>query len=362
MNHHEQYQRKVGRAAVVNPANRFERIVCEDDFAHLEDNSEKSKVRLRVPTELIPDQSRSIIVENESPDIPFRYSINPYRGCEHGCAYCYARPGHEMLGMNAGMDFETKILVKQKAAELLRDELNRPSWHGDQIVLSGVTDCYQPVERRLLLTRRLLEVLLEARQATGIITKNALVLRDLDLLKNLATWNLLHVNVSITSLDAGLTRKLEPRTSIPSARLAAMEALSEAGIPVGVMIAPVIPGLNDQELPAILEAAREVGARAANYQLVRLPLSVLPVFTSWLAANFPESQTRIESLIRQTRDGQLSDSQFGRRHRGQGTYAAQIQQIFAVFRRKYGLDFPLPPVDCTQFRPPRNSKGQMRFF
>ena len=267
-----------------------------------------------------------------------------------------------MLGMNAGMDFETKILVKQQAAELLRDELKRPSWHGDQIVLSGVTDCYQPVERRLLLTRHLLEVLLEARQATGIITKNALIRRDLDLLKNLAAWNLLHVHVSITSLDAGLTRKLEPRTSIPSARLAAIEALSEAGIPVSVMIAPVIPGLNDQEVPAILEAAREVGACSANYQLVRLPLSVLPVFRSWLAANFPESQARIETLIRQTRDGQLNDSQFGRRHRGQGTYAAQIQQTFAVFRRKYELDCPLPPVDCTQFRPPRISKGQMRFF
>ncbi|MEX2188403.1 MAG: PA0069 family radical SAM protein, partial [Pirellulales bacterium] len=297
----------VGRAAQLAPANRFERTRLIDDFEQLDHAGEASDER-RLPTEFFADDAKTIIRENNSPDIPFRYSINPYRGCEHGCAYCYARPGHETLGLNAGIDFETKILVKHNAAELLRRELSRPSWSAEWIAISGVTDCYQPVERRLQITRACLEVLAEARQPCGIVTKNALVTRDLDLLAAMAAAWTVQVAVSVTTLDPQLARSLEPRTSSPAARLAAIAELTAAGVPVRVMAAPIIPGLNDQELPAILKAARSAGAAAASYTLLRLPLTVRPVFEDWLARNAPLKKARIEALIRDTRSGRMSDS------------------------------------------------------
>ena len=354
--------RYVGRASDHQTPNRFERVRLEDDWEQLEYEEVANGRRVDCATQLLPDTSRTLIRENDSPDIPFRYSINPYRGCEHGCAYCYARPGHETLGMNAGIDFESKILVKYDAARLLREELCRRTWQGGVIAISGVTDCYQPVERRLRLTRACLEVIHEARQAIGIITKNTLVLRDFDLLVSMARMNLVHVNVSVTTLDTQLARSMEPRTATPCARLRAMRKLTEAGVPVRVMIAPVVPGLTDHELPRILQAAREAGASAAGIQLLRLPLSVAPVFMDWLTAACPGKKDRVVRLIRETRGGRLNDAQFGRRMRGEGSYAAGIRRIFSVFAKKYGLDQPLPPLDCSLFRAPRPRDGQLRLF
>ncbi|HVX59631.1 MAG TPA: PA0069 family radical SAM protein [Pirellulales bacterium] len=351
-----------GRGAEGDPPNRFIATHLEETFEDREHDEDLLADRRVVPTEFLPDNSRTIIRENDSPDIPFRYSINAYRGCEHGCAYCYARPTHETLGLGAGLDFETKVLVKHDAAALLRHELGRSGWRCETIVMSGVTDCYQPAERRFSLTRALLEVMNEANQPVGIITKNALVLRDLDLLAPMAARRLAHVYLSVTTLDADLARSLEPRTSSPAAKLAAIRTLSDAGVPVGVMTAPIIPGLNDHETPAILAAAREAGARSAGYVLLRLPLNVEPVFRQWLATHLPDKQARIEGLIRSTRQGKLNESQFGRRMRGHGEYAAQIARNFTVFRRKHGLDQPLPELDCSQFRPPRSPSGQMMLF
>ncbi|REK12082.1 MAG: radical SAM protein [Planctomycetota bacterium] len=351
----------IGRSAGVAPPNRFERIHVEEDFEQL-DASDESLEPGRLPTEFLPDQSRSVIVSNNSPDVPFRYSINPYRGCEHGCAYCYARPSHELLGMNAGLDFESRILVKFDAAARLRGELADPKWSGDFIAISGVTDCYQPAERRFRITRGCLKVMLEARQALGIVTKNALVARDLDLLASLAAANLAHVFVSLTTLDADLARMLEPRTATPAARLRAIRALSAAGVPTGVMTSPIIPGLNDQELPALLAAAKEAGARSASYILLRLPLAVRPIFEEWVTRSLPERAPRVLGLIRETRGGRMSDSRFGSRMSGQGPYAEGIEKTFQVFRKKHGLDRPLPPLDTTQFRPPHPTSGQLSLF
>ncbi len=355
------HSRAIGRGAQIEPANRFETTHVEADFEHLSDDDILDDDR-RLATEFLDDQSRSVICENNSPDIPFRFSINPYRGCEHGCAYCYARPGHEFLGMNAGLDFESKILVKRDAARLLRGELNRPTWRCEPLAISGVTDCYQPAERDFKITRSILEVLDEANQPAGIVTKNKLVTRDLDILARMAARNLLHVFISITTLDAELARRLEPRTATPTAKLKAIRQLTEAGVPVGLMIAPVIPGLNDTEIPSILEAARDAGARAASWVLLRLPLAVEPIFADWLTRNVPEKKDRIESRIRATRDGGMSDSQFGTRLRGTGEYAEQIAQTFRVFKKKLGLDRGLADYDTTQFRPPATSTGQMTLF
>ena len=351
----------VGRAAVVNPVNRFESTRQVDDHSHLDPDESAAQPR-RVPTVFLPDESRQIFAENNSPDVPFRFSINPYRGCEHGCAYCYARCGHEFLGMNAGLDFESKIVVKFDAARLLRDALNQPDWEADVVSISGVTDCYQPAERRFRITRSLLEVMLEARQPLGITTKNALVLRDIDLLAPLARRNLVAVNISLTSLDQELTKVMEPRTSSPQARLKAIAQLTAAGIPVRVMTAPIIPGLNDHELPRLLTAAKEAGAQGACYILLHLPLSVEPVFLTWLRDKLPERREIVESRIKATRGGKYNDSRFGSRMKGEGAYAQSIGNTFNVFARKLGLDGPFPPLDQGQFRPPRTSSGQMRLF
>jgi DNA repair photolyase len=347
-----------GRGSQINPPNRFGGPWYEADLDAVEGDPEYRDQLRNLPTEYIPDNSKSIVSENDSPDIGFRYSINPYRGCSHGCSYCYARPFHEYLGWNAGLDFETKILVKEKAPQLLRDFLCRAKWQPELIAMSGITDCYQPAERYYRLTRACLEVAAEARQPIGIITKNALILRDLDILKSMAAANLVHVNLSITTLDADLARSMEPRTSTPAARLRAVKELSDAGVSVRVMIAPVIPGLNDAEIPAILKAAHEAGAKAAGYILLRLPLTVAPVFREWLERTQPSRLQRVEGRIRDARDGKLNDSEFGTRMRGTGEMAQQIGDMFRLFAKRFGLDRELPPCDCTLFRPP----GQMWLF
>jgi len=342
-----------GRGAPVSPANRFEKFSLERDEEWTEDDP--------LPrTQFLKDRSRSIIATNDSPDLGFDASINPYRGCEHGCIYCYARPTHEYLGFSAGLDFETKIMVKEKAPELLRAALMSPKWKPRILVSSGVTDCYQPVERRLQLTRRCLQVLSEFRNPVGIITKNHLVTRDIDILSELARYNAAHVTVSVTSLRHELARDLEPRTSMPKARLDAIRALSSAGISVGVNIAPVIPGLNDHEIPAILEACREAGARTAGYVLLRLPYAVAPLFEKWLEAHHPGSKEKILHRIRDVRGGRLYDSRWSVRQKGEGFYAEQLINLFKVSRRKAGYETSPPALSTSSFRRPDGP--QLRLF
>ncbi|MDX1945972.1 MAG: PA0069 family radical SAM protein [Pirellulaceae bacterium] len=354
--------RHIARGSNLAPPNRFEAVHGEADYEQLAADDELLADERRTPTVFLPDRAASLIRENDSPDIAFRYSINPYRGCEHGCAYCYARPTHETLGMNAGLDFETKILVKHDAAAILRKELNRPTWQAEPIVIAGVTDCYQPAERQFKLTRGLLEVLLEARQPAAIITKNSLVLRDLDLLAEMARRNLVGVALSITTLDAELARTLEPRTATPAARLRAICELSAAGVPVRVMTAPIIPGLNDAEIAPLLQAAAAAGARSAGYVMLRLPLAVAPVFRAWLREHRPLAADKVEGLIRELRGGQLNDSAWGARMRGTGPYADGIAASFRLFARKHGLDLESPPLDRSQFRPPRLDTAQRTLF
>lgn len=351
-----------GRGARKGPPNRFESTHVEDDFEHLSSADESLGEQRKVSTEFLEDITNTILSENKSPDIPFRWSINPYRGCEHGCTYCYARPTHEYLGFDAALDFESKIMVKHRAAELLSKELSRSTWTAEPIAISGVTDCYQPAERRFQLTRQCLQVMRDVHQPMMIVTKNALVCRDIDLLAPMAKSNLANVSVSLTTLERSLGRTMEPRTSTPEARLRTIHELTAAGIPVQVMVAPVIPGLNDREIPAILEAAHEAGAVAASYVLLRLPLTVEPVFLQWIEDHRPLAADRVAAHIRRTRDGQLNSSQFGKRMRGEGPYAEQIANLFRVFKRKTGLDQRLPPLDSSLFRPPANTSGQLRLF
>jgi DNA repair photolyase len=350
-----------GRSAADDPPNRFLTIHRQaDPDAELDEEDDPS--RQRVVTQFLPDRSESIVTENDSPDVPFRYSVNAYRGCEHGCSYCYARPTHEYLGLGAGLDFESKIFVKDRAPELLARWLARDGWQPEMICFSGITDCYQPAERTFELTRRCLQVAAEARQPVGIITKNRLVTRDLDVLAPMAERALVHVSLSITTLDEKLARRMEPRTSRPSARLEAIRELAAAGVPTRVMIAPIIPGLNDSEIPQILKAAREAGAGSAGHVLLRLSGAVRPVFLEWLSRSEPSHAARVEAAIRQTRAGKLNDTQFGRRMRGTGTRAEQIDQTFATFARRYELDRSLPEFDFSQFRPPQSAGGQLRLF
>ncbi len=346
----------------LDPPKRFERTHCVPDAEQLAWDDAPLDDPPRRPIEYLPDASASIVATNDSPDIPFRYSVNPYRGCAHGCAYCYARPYHDYLGLNAGLDFETKILVKHDAPRLLRDFLARDSWRGELIAFSGVTDCYQPAERQFRLTRGCLEVAAEAGQPVAIVTKNALVVRDLDLLQPMARRGTAAVSISLTTLDAPLARDMEPRTSTPQARLRAMQELATAGIPVQVMVAPIIPGLNDSEIPQILAAARDAGARSAGYILLRLPLAVADVFLEWLHRARPLQAPRVLGHIRQTRAGRLSSAQFGERMRGTGPLAEQIRRMFDVFAAKLGLQRRLPELRSDCFRHPRPSSGRMRLF
>ncbi len=346
----------------IDPPNRFETVHYDPDFEHVEWDQEHLRALTHRKIEYIADSSKSIVSENKSPDIPFRYSVNPYRGCVHACAYCYARPGHEYLGFNAGLDFETKIVVKRDAPRLLREFLSKKAWKPEPITFSGVTDCYQPAEREFRLTRQCLEVALECRQPVSVVTKNALVLRDLEIFKELAANHLVHVYLSITSLDPDLARDMEPRTSIPAARLRAVHMLADAGVPVGVMTAPIIPGLNDSEIPQLLEAAKAAGALAANYILLRLPTTVEPVFVEWLRRTQPLKAEKVLGRIKGTRNGNLSSSKWGERMVGQGQTAELIRDLFRIFSQKYGLDAKLPAQNCDDFRPPPPASGQLRLF
>jgi DNA repair photolyase len=347
----------------LNPPNRFQTTRKEADWEQLEWDTEylleQAKNR---KIQYLDDKSKSIVTENNSPDIRFRYSVNPYRGCVHACSYCYARPYHEYLGFNAGLDFETKILVKHDAPKLLEQFLARKNWEPEMISFSGITDCFQPAEREFKITRQCLEVASKANQPIGIVTKNALVVRDLDILAPMAAKRLVTVCVSVTTLDSALARTMEPRTSIPKARLRAISELAKAGIPTKVLVAPIIPGLNDNELPAILQAAKEAGAHGAGYVLLRLPLTVEPVFLEWLQRTQPDHKDRVLNRIRQCREGSLSDSKFGSRMRGSGEIAEQIKHMFQLFSRKYGLDQPLPELNCELFTPPRLDACQLRLF
>lgn len=345
----------------LDPPNRFQQFHAVPDSEHLEWDTEYLEGRFTRPIEYLTDASQSIVTQNDSPDIHFRYSVNPYRGCAHGCAYCYARNTHEYLGFNAGLDFETKIVVKHDAPRLLREFLARDTWKPEPIIFCGVTDCYQPAEREFRITRGCLEVARECHQPVSLITKNALVVRDLDILGEMAERSLAHVNLSVTTLDPQLARDMEPRTSIPAARLRAVETLAKAGVPVRVMMGPIIPGLNDSEIPQVLKAARDAGATDARYVLLRLPITVEPVFLEWLRRTQPLKAERVESLIRQTRGGKMYRSEWGERQRGTGLIAEQIEQLFQTFRKKLGFE-NLPPLDASQFVPPRPASGQLRLF
>ena len=335
-----------GRGATINPPNRFEQISLERDADWNPEDDPAPK------TQFLRDLSQSVITFNDSPDIPFRAGLNAYRGCEHGCSYCYARNTHEYLGFSAGLDFESKIMVKENAPELLRRELSSPRWEPQMLAMSGVTDCYQPIERKLQLTRKCLAVLAEFRNPVTIITKNHLVTRDIDLLRELAAHDAVVVYLSINSLDSELARKLEPRAASPKMRFSAVEALAKAGVPVGVLVAPVIPALNDHEMPAVLAASKAAGARWASTEIVRLPLTVAPVFQQWLEQNFPEKQEKVLNRIRSIRGGKLNDPRFGSRMRGEGIFAEQISQMFKVARRRAGLESGGPELSIDAFRRP----------
>jgi len=346
-------EKRRGRGAASNPANRFETLSYHSsDWDEPEDPAPQ--------TLFLKDDTRTIINYNDSPDVGFSASINPYRGCEHGCVYCFARPNHEYLGFSAGLDFESKILVKENAPDLLRRELLSPKWVPQVIAISGVTDAYQPVERRLQLTRRCLEVLVEFQNPVVIITKNELVTRDIDLLGKLAGLDGVLVFISVTSLDSELARELEPRASQPGRRLAAIEALSRAGIPTGALIAPVIPGLTDHEMPAIISAVAAGGAVAAGYVPLRLPYGVASLFDEWLTLHRPLQKEKILNRIRDIRGGRLNDPNFGTRLHGSGPYAEHISELFEVCCRKAGLNSSRPILSAKAFRRPGPS--QMRLF
>lgn len=335
-----------GRGASGNPANRFELIHYERDETASEEESPAPATRF------YRDHSRSLLVRNDSPDVGFEVSINPYRGCEHGCVYCYARPTHEYLGFSAGLDFETKILVKEDAPALLRKELASVKWQPQIVSVSGVTDPYQPIERRLGLTRRCLEVFAEFRNPVGVVTKSRLICRDSDLLAELARHQAATAFLSITTLDSELARRMEPRATQPAGRLAAIEELTRAGVPVGVLAAPVIPGLNDYELPSILKAAAKAGARCAGYVLLRLPHGLGPLFEQWLRQHYPERCDKVLSRLRDMRGGEIYNSRFGSRMRGEGILAEQIASLFAFGCRRAGISSRFPALSTTAFRRP----------
>lgn len=345
-----------GRAAGFNTPNRFASTNLEPLDVDIAYDDETPPV----PTTFYVDSSKSILAKNDSPDLPFTYSINPYRGCEHGCIYCYARPSHEYLGFSAGLDFETKIMVKMDAPLLLEETLNKKLWEPQMVAFSGNTDCYQPVERKLTLTRQCLEVFLNVRNPVGLITKNALVLRDIDILQEMARLNIVHVMLSITTLNPNLARRMEPRTSTPQQRLKAIEELAKAGIMVGVNAAPIIPGLTDEEIPGILRAAAEHGATSAGHILLRLPGAVEPLFLDWLQRELPDRAGKIINRIRDTRQGELSDAKFGSRMAGTGEIARTINELFKLNAQKFNLAKRWSGLSTDHFR--RSTNGQMEMF
>lgn len=345
-----------GRGTRENPSGRFEslsRVTEEEDYEALaqeEDISEGIQKKTCVHT----DSSKSIIATNDSPDVGMEASLNPYRGCEHGCVYCFARPTHEYLGLSAGVDFETQIFAKPNAPELLAQKLSSKSWEPKVLMLSGVTDCYQPLEKKMRITRGCLEVLNEFKNPASIVTKNHLVTRDIDIFQKMNEWRGIGIMMSITTLDGKLARLMEPRASQPSMRLRAIEMFAKYNIPVGVIIGPVLPGLTDHEIPAILKAASDAGATRAHYTMLRLPYGVKDLFQTWLLDHYPDRAEKVLNHVRDTRGGKLYDSSFETRMRGVGPYAENIASIFKLYKNKYGLSKHTPPLSCEHFR--RNAR------
>jgi DNA repair photolyase len=335
-----------GRGTAENPPNRFDKLVYEDDPDVLDPEAPGPS------TQYLRDTTKAIIATNQSPDVGFDASVNPYRGCLHGCSYCFARPTHEYLGFSAGVDFESKIMVKEDAPALLRRELSSPRWKPQTLGLSGVTDPYQPIEKKLGITRGCLEVLTEFRNPVAVITKNHLVTRDVDLLAELARHHAAAVFVSVTTLRPELQQVLEPRASPPSQRLRAIETLAKAGVPVGTLVAPVIPALTDHEIPAILEAVARAGAGFASYVILRLPWAVKDLFSRWLEDHAPERKERVLSRIRDIRDGKLNDPNFGSRMHGSGPFADEVDALFTIGCRKARLPGIRPTLSAEAFRRP----------
>ena len=348
-----------GRGAASNPANRFERLNVEPDPDAEPFPDELEEGPPRPKTVFYRDLSQTILNKNDSPDIPFDVSLNPYRGCEHGCIYCYARPTHEYLGFSSGLDFETKIMVKEDAPELLRKELSSARWKPQVVAMAGVTDCYQPIERKLSITRRCLEVFAEFRNPVGIVTKNAMVTRDIDLLQELSRYNASAVYVSVTTLDAELARRMEPRTTSPRQRLETISTLAAAGIRVGVMVAPVVPGLTDHEIMPILKAATDAGAKSAGYVMLRLPHALKELFDDWLKRWYPDSREKVLNRIKAVRDGELYRADFKTRMTGTGIFAEQARQQFHTACRKAGIDGNRFNLSTQSFRVPPSMDRQM---
>ncbi|WP_237065728.1 PA0069 family radical SAM protein [Microbulbifer guangxiensis] len=348
-----------GRGAVSNLAGRFasSTSTLENDGWDLEE-----ALPGRPQTMALPERAKSIIATNRSPDIPFDQSINPYRGCEHGCIYCYARPAHAYVDLSPGLDFETRLFFKPDAPALLEQALRKPGYRCSPIALGSNTDPYQPLERQHRITRQLLEVMLRFRQPVTIVTKGQLILDDLPLLAELARENLCRVAISVTTLDSELKRRLEPRTAGPAARLRIIEALSGADIPVAVMAAPMIPAINDGELEAILSAARDAGADQAAYILLRLPHEVAPLFRQWLQEHYPQRMTHVMSLVNQSRGGRDYDSDFTQRQTGSGVFAQLLQQRFRVACRQLGLNRRRRDLDCSRFALPPRAGDQQSLF
>ncbi len=343
-----------GRGAATNPPNRFERLHVERDGWTEADDPAPGTI-------LLEDRTRSALSRNDSPDVGYDVGLNPYRGCEHGCSYCYARPTHEYLGFSAGLDFETRILVKRAAPELLRAALASPRWRPQPIMLSGVTDPYQPAERRLRVTRRCLEVLAACRNPVSISTKSRLVVRDTDLLSDLARHHAARASLSITTLESDVQRVMEPRAASPARRLDAIRCLADAGVPVGVNVAPVVPGLTDHEMPFILEAAAEAGATFAHYVVLRLPWGVKDLFEDWLARHFPNRREKVLNRIREMHGGRLYDGRFAVRGRGVGPWADHLHALFRVQASRLGLGRP-PELSSTSFRRPADVAAQTDLF
>jgi DNA repair photolyase len=347
-----------GRGARSNATSRF----VEAKNEAFDDGWEPDEEAPKLTTTVQPMRSKTVIARNDSPDVGFARSINPYRGCEHGCIYCYARPAHAYLGLSPGLDFETRLFFKPEAGALLARELSAPRYRPELIHIGGDTDPYQPIERRLKVTRAVLETLQRFSHPFSIITKSALIQRDLDIMGPMAADNLVRAAVSVTSLDRKLARSMEPRASTPERRLTAIRALADAGVPVAVMFAPVIPGLNDHELEAVLEAAAAAGARTAGYVALRLPLEIADLFQEWLATDHPGRAAKVMSLVRQMRGGQTYNSQWRTRMKGTGPLADLLAQRFKAAQRRYGLDGPQPQLDVTKFHVPPQTGDQLGLF
>ncbi|WP_206455760.1 PA0069 family radical SAM protein [Aurantimonas marina] len=349
------FERRRGRGAAINPSGRYEpfaRSVVDDGWNSLDDlPAFKTDVQVEKP--------KTIITRNSSPDISFDRSVNPYRGCEHGCVYCFARPTHAYMGLSAGLDFESRLFAKPNAAELLERELSKPGYEVKSIAIGTNTDPYQPVEKTWRIMREILEVLEAANHPVGIVTKSALVLRDIDILQRMATKGLAKVALSVTTLDRTLARAMEPRAATPAKRLEAIKTLSAAGIPTMAMMAPIIPGLTDSEIERVLESVSTAGAREVGYVLLRLPLEVSPLFKEWLLRHYPNRYRQVLSLLRSMRDGKDYDAEWNKRMRGTGPYAFQIRRRFEMTARRLGLNETRTELRCDRFTPPKGAGVQL---